>query len=111
MIWYDSMFVGTGCQSKLKMLKRQISHRAAHPPVYLITLPTADHRVLEIVPSALLLQKQYPADDLRIIGMACTRREAIGIVQQLVSESFRERGDADIEAYLREYGNRGRGTA
>ncbi len=111
MVWYDSMFLGTGCQSKFKMLKRRISHRAMHPPVYLITLPTGDHRVLEIIPSSQLLQKNYPTDDLRIIGMTYTRGEALGFVEKIISESFRKRGDAEIEAYLREFGNRGQGTA
>ncbi len=110
MIWYDPLFLGTGCQSKQKMLKRRISRRLEHPPVFLITLPTGSGGVLEIIPSAQLLQKHYPADDLRVIGMAYTRTEALFMVEHIISESFRARGDADIEAYLSSPDNRGQVT-
>ncbi len=106
MVWYDPMFLGTGCQSKLNMLKRRISRREVHTGVFLITLPTCDGRVLEIIPSALLVQDHYPADNLRIIGMAFSRNEAIGIAQEIISECYRECGKIDVEAYMDSYSGR-----
>jgi len=103
MIWYDHMFLGTGCQSKLKMLKHRISRQAPHAGVYLITLPTQEDTVLEIIPSALLLQEHYPTEDLRIVGMAFTRTEALCLIEKILSESFRTRGDVDIEAFMKDY--------
>ncbi len=108
MIWYEHLFLGTGCQSKQRMLRRRITGRKPHPNVFLITLPVAEHRVLEIVPSALLLQKTYPADHLRIVGMAFTRLEALALTQRIIAESFRFRGDADIEAFLRDRAEQGK---
>ncbi len=111
MIWYDPLFLGTGCQSKQKTLKRRISGRRAHTPVYLITLPTQSRLVLEIIPSTLLLQEHYPAGGLQIIGMAFTRSEALRIVERVISDSFKTRGDADIEAYMSDCGSRRQETA
>ncbi len=103
MFWYDSLFLGTGCQSKQKTLKRRISKCRPHPGVYLITLPTQEHECLEIIPSALPLQSEYPGDDLRIIGMALTRDEAVGLVEQIIQETYSRRGDLDVEAFMRDY--------
>ncbi len=79
--------------------------------VYLITLPTQNPLVLEIIPSALLLQKNYPAGNLCIIGMAFTHGEALRIAERIISESFKTRGDADIEAYMSDCGSRRQETA
>ncbi len=103
MIWYDPMFLGTGCQSKLKRLKHQISRKVPHVGVYLITLPTQEHTVLEIIPSAQLLQERYPTEELKIIGMAFTRNEALSLMQEILSESLQTRGDVDIDAFMSDY--------
>ncbi len=108
MTWDDHMFVGTGCQPNVKKLKRRISNRAPHEGVYLITLPTCGHRTLEIIPSAQLTQECYPTEDLRIIGMALTRSEALHLVEKIVSESYRTRGDMDIEAFMHNYNGQGK---
>ncbi len=104
MIWYDPLFVGAGCQSQFKSLRRRIAHRAVHRGVYLITLPTQEGMVLEIIPSA-LLQEHYPEKDLRIIGMASTRGEALSLVEQIIRDTFLVHGDTDVEAYLRSFGD------
>ncbi len=112
MIWYESLFLGTGCQSKQKTLQRRITKRRPHPWVFLVTLPTREHECLEIIPSAQLLQREYPADDLRIVGMALTRDEAVGLVEQIVRETYNSRGDLNVEAFMRDRaGNRGMETA
>ncbi len=104
MIWYDSLFLGTGCQSKQKTLRRRISKCRPHPGVYLITLPTQEHECLEIIPSALLLQPEYPGEDLRIIGMALTHDEAVELVERIIQETYAAREDLDVEAFMQNYG-------
>ncbi len=100
MIWNDPFYLGKNCIGNYKKLKRRISNRMVHPGVYLLTLPGGGWGVLEIIPSMLLLQDFYPADDLRIVGMAATRREAFSVAEQIVSETVRARGDADVAAFL-----------
>ncbi len=92
------------------MLKRRITEKKPHVCVFLITLPTAEHRVLEVFPSTLLLQEAYPSEDLRIIGMAFSRIEALLLTKQIIAESYRTRGDVDIEAYLKERSKQGKET-
>ncbi len=111
MIWYESLFLGTGCQSKQKSLKRRISKCRPHAGVFLLTLPTQEHECLEIIPSALLLQPEYPDEDLRIIGMALTHSEAVEIAERIIQETYSTRGDLDVEAFMHDYGkNRGMKT-
>lgn len=107
MIWDDHMFIGKRCRTRYKSLQRRISDGRAHPGVYLLVLPQSEHAVLEIIPSLLLLQKYYPGENLRIIGMGATRGEALSLAEQIIAASFTLRGDADIEAYMGQLQTRG----
>jgi len=100
MIWNDPFYLGKNCSKKYKMLKYRISNRMVHPGVYLLTFPQGEQGILEIIPSLLLLQEHYPTDSLRIVGMGATKKEAISIAEQIVSETVSARGDADITAYM-----------
>ncbi|MCD8300949.1 MAG: hypothetical protein LUC41_07255 [Clostridiales bacterium] len=100
MVWYGHMVLGRGLASKEKMIRYRISHRKAHVGVWLVILPRFEHQVLEIIPSTLLLQENYPLDDLTVIGMALTRKEAVDIAAELAAAAVIKRGDADVAAYL-----------
>lgn len=103
MIWYDHMFLGKKCHTKVNRLKYKISNRMAHQGVFLIVLPQSEHAVLEIIPSVLLLQKNYPTDDLKIVGMASTRSEAFLLVRDIIGEMYQTQGDFDISAFMQQY--------
>ncbi|MCC8029328.1 MAG: hypothetical protein LIO75_05990 [Lachnospiraceae bacterium] len=100
MIWNDPFYLGKNCFRTYKMVKRRITDGLIHPGVFLLTLPRDGHGVLEIVPSLLLLQDSYPTDSLRIVGMAATRREALSMVEQIVTDTVLARGDADVPAFM-----------
>ncbi len=100
MTWYDDLFLGPECRPRYKTIQYRIDHRMAHPGVYLVTLPTREGEVLEIIPSAQLLQKAYPTEDLFIIGMAFTHDDAVALIERIIAETFDMRGDVDVAAYL-----------
>lgn len=103
MIWYDHMFLGKKCRTRANRLKYRISHRMAHQGVFLIVLPRSEHAVLEIIPSVLLMQENYPTKDLKVVGMASTRNEALSLVEQIVGEMYRTRKDFDASAFMQQY--------
>ena len=104
MIWYDHIFLGKGCRKNAVRLKEKISRRQMHAGVYLIVLPENGHALLEIIPSMVLLQEYYPADSLRVIGMAATRREAFSLVEKILGEVYQNCGDLnETAAYLEQY--------
>lgn len=104
MVWYDHLYLGKGCsfRGKAARLKNQITQRKRHSTVWLITLPQSEHTLLEIVPSILLLQTNYPAEELVIIGMAATRREAFQLVEQIFGEVYVSCGNCDVAAFVNE---------
>ena len=67
--------------------------------VYLLALNSDSSSVLEIIPSSCFLQKNYPTDGLRIIGICGNRREAKEMCRSLIEEVWREQGDFDLASY------------
>jgi len=100
MIWDEHMWIGKRCRGRSKMLQYRISNGLAHPGVFLLVLPQSEHAVLEIIPSLLLLQKNYPDENLRVVGMAATRGEAFSLAEQIIAGAFKDCGNADVEAYM-----------
>ncbi|MCD8151564.1 MAG: hypothetical protein LUD71_00505 [Clostridiales bacterium] len=107
MIWCDHMYIGKQCRVGHKKMQDRITNGRVHPCVFLIALPQSEHAVLEIIPSMLLLQENYPRDGLRIAGMAATRQEALRLTEQMIAECFRVRQDADVSAYMEQLQTRG----
>ena len=50
----------------------------------------------------MLMQKVYPKDDLRIIGMGADRGEAMELMRQIIDEVYREQGHFDVAAFMDE---------
>lgn len=103
MIWYDRMLLGKRCRRKANQLKYQISNRLRHEKVYLLVLARRENALLDIIPSVYLLQKQYPTDDLHIIGMAATESEALDMVKELIGKVYVSGQDFDIYTYMQQY--------
>ncbi len=70
--------------------------------IYLLALPSNPENLLDIIPAKDLLQKGYPKETLRIIGLAKGKKEALALVTQIVDEVFQETGDVKLVDYLKE---------
>lgn len=99
MEWEKNLRVGTSVKNS-KRLKFQIIHRQIHPTVYLIACDRAAGGRLVILPSTILLQKEYPTEALYIVGMAGYKREAYEITASLIEDAYRVNQDYDVYRHL-----------
>ncbi len=95
MEWDKRLRIGASVKNS-KRLKFQIMHRQVHPMVYLIVCDRTEDGRLSILPSTVLLQKQYPDEALYVAGMAGSKREAMEITGSLLEEAYRENRDYDV---------------
>lgn len=101
MKWYQQLYVGDSIKHA-KRLKRKIEHNTITWDVFLITFASGDRNLLEILPATMLLQKNYPKDNLHIIGLARGQEEAFEVVRRVVEETYKQTGNVDIWNYLKE---------
>lgn len=95
MEWDKNLRIGASVRNS-KKLKFQIIHRQVHPTVYLIVCDRSSGGRLSILPSTVLLQKEYPNDFLYIVGMAGYKKEALEITASLLEDAYRDNNDYDV---------------
>ena len=58
MKWYEDLFVGESVTGKIKKIKWKIEHNAGMLHTYIITFPSNEENLLDIIPTRELLQKR-----------------------------------------------------
>ena len=81
-------------------IQKKLRENPLEADVYLITLAANEKEQLDIFHSKYLLQRYYGKHIPYVIGIARSKEEAVSVVEKLVSECVKERGDADLKAYL-----------
>lgn len=101
LVYYPRLYVSEGInREKLEKLKRDLSARPHKTGVYLLTLPGNASDQLDIYASKYLRQKYYDRHPLHVIGIAEDYEKAVGIVEQIVKDTWAARGDAVLREYL-----------
>lgn len=101
-LWYDRLYVGKRAQKKQKKLIWKIQHCAGLPGVYLLTMPSNEENVLDIIHAIYLKQPVYKRRELKIIGIAISYEEALCVLEQIVDEVYGQTKGMDIRSYLTE---------
>ncbi|MDY3917852.1 MAG: hypothetical protein SOZ59_02475 [Candidatus Limivivens sp.] len=101
--WYEPLYVGPEAAKKKEKLIKKINQNAGLMDVYVITM-AANHRDLfDILPTSCLKQPALYRNLPPVVGIACGREEAVGLVIQIVEETLQKTGGADVRSYLREH--------
>ncbi len=102
MKWYEDLFVGESVTGKIKKIKWKIEHNAGMLHTYIITFPSNEENLLDIIPTRELLQKR---DILRricnIIAVAGNYDEALLLACDIVKETYENTGKTDVKSYLK----------
>jgi hypothetical protein len=101
MKWYKDLYVGESIAEKSEKVKRKILRGALQVHIYVITLPSNQQNLLDIIPVREIQQKYYPKKDLYVIGLAKGREEAEQVAANLLSEVYFKTGGFDLLTYLK----------
>lgn len=98
MKFYKQLYVGESVKHPEK-IKWKLRFRAGTPEIYCIVLAHGTDQ-LEIVHSAIYLQKYYKKHIPYVIGIAASYKEALDIVVRITQEAVSTNGNGDLKAYL-----------
>lgn len=101
MKWYEKLYVGESIKGKEKKIKWKINHNAGLFSVYVISLASNPNNLLDIIHTTDLMQKGYPKKDIRIIGIAKGKEEAMELVKRIIQETYDYLGTTNVEKYLK----------
>ena len=101
MKWYKNLYLGEEIAPKARKIINKIKKNKPTIDVYVIALASNPMNQLDIIPSWELLQKGYPTEQIRVIGLAKGKKEALQLVTSLVDEVYQKTGDVKILDYLK----------
>ncbi len=100
MQFMGSLYVGESLSSAEYKIVEKVHRGKIVPNLYLISFSNNPDNMLDLIPQWEALQKGYPGKDLRVVGIAGGKKEAINLVQQIIAESLQETTNADVRPYL-----------
>ncbi len=102
MKFLQELYLGERVAPKVDQIVKKIMTDNVVPNVYLITMANHPDNMLELIPEWEVLQKGYPKEQLRVVGLADNKKDAIGLIQFIIEESMEKTGSADVREYLEE---------
>ncbi len=102
MRFLQALYLGEKVAPKVDQIVKKIKNDQAVLNLYLIVMASSPDNMLDLIPQKDILQKGYPREQIRIIGLAANKKEAIHLVQSILEESLAKNGSADIRTYLEE---------
>ena len=96
MQFMGSLYVGDSIASTEYKIVEKVHKGKIVPNLYLLVLTLNPDNMLEIIPEWEILQKGYPSQDLKVIGIANGKKEAISLVQSIITDSLNEMKTADV---------------
>ena len=101
MQFMGSLYVGESISSKEYEIVRKVHSSKLVPNLYLIAFSENQDNMLDLIPEWEALQKGYPKELLQVVGIANGKKEALKLVQLIISDSLKHTGRADVRGFLR----------
>lgn len=98
--WTSKLYIGKGIKKKKDRVIASINNREATCGVYCITFASHPDNLFDILNANELLFPHYTNTQTRIAGLAWGKEEAIGLVQDMLMEVYRETGKFDVRTYF-----------
>lgn len=99
--YHPSLYISDSIvPGKLDRIKKKLEKHPLQSSVFLVTEARNGVDLLDIFSGRLLAQSYYQKDPPLIIGITRTYEEALDLVEQIVQDCLRERGDCALKEYL-----------
>ena len=102
MKFLQELYLGEKVAPKVEQIVKKIKNDQEIPKLYLIVMSTHPDNMLDLIPQKDVLQKGYPKEQLRIVGLAEGKKEAFSLVQTIIEEVYSLTSSADVRTYLEE---------
>lgn len=101
MQFMGSLYVGEKLSSTEYKIVEKVHKGKVVMNLYLLVISENPDNMLDIIPEKEIMQKHYPKEGLKVVGIADGKKEAIELVQRIIQESLVETGSADIRGFLK----------
>lgn len=100
MLWSEKLYLGAGAEKHYRRIKWKIMHNIAQTDIFLLILPLKYEQHLQLVHSTMFLQKNWPKNDICVVGIVRGRQEGLDLIQQITSEMYEQTGVIDYYGFF-----------
>ncbi len=98
--WATKLYIGDKMKKKKDQVIASINNREATFHVYCIAFASQPSNLFDIMDANELLFPHYKKTEIRIVGLARGKEEALTLVQQMLLEVYQETGAFNVRAYF-----------
>lgn len=100
-IFRPNLYLGESIRAeKVEKIKKKLEKSPMFSGVFVIALSRNSSDQLEIYDAKQLVWPYYQKNPPYVIGIAKNRGEAVALIEQIVEECLRHRGDCALKEYL-----------
>ncbi len=100
-VFHKYLYTGESItEKKLDKIKKRLEKKPLLSNEYLIVPASNPNDQLDIFNAKQLAQPYYKKQSFLVIGIAANYTEALQIIEQIVQECLKERGDCKLREYL-----------
>ena len=97
--WKKDLYLGKGAEPDKWKIIRGIRRRKLQFGVYVIVLAVNGRDIFDVIPAFMLSENSYKGRDIRVLGIAVGKSEAIELAGQMILDALNS-GTKDIRGYF-----------
>lgn len=99
-LWTSRLYLGDKLKKKKDKVIASMNNREAVFGVYCISFASQPSNLFDIIEANELLFPHYVRSEVRIVGLAYGKSEAIDLVCDMLMEVYKKTGDFDVRTYF-----------
>lgn len=100
-VWSEKLYIGEQAEKNVKKVQKKLGNGKLVPGYFLITKPSNESNLFDILPSAELLFPHYKRQELLVYGLAKGKNEAEELVVSMLEDVYRETDGLYCKEYFK----------
>ena len=100
MIWAENLYVSDTAKKRREKIIRKANQNSGLLHVYFITLASNGSDLFDIFDASYLKQPSFYKQDLKVVGIATDKSEAIHLVKEIVHDMYCKTGEFQTSNYF-----------
>lgn len=100
-VWSEKLYIGEQAEKNHKKVQKKLESGKLVPGFFLITKPSNESNLFDILPAAELLFPYYKRQELLVYGLAKGKAEAEELVVSMLEDVYRETDGLCCKEYFK----------
>ncbi len=100
-VWSKKLYIGEQAEKNYRKVQKKLENGKLVPDFFLITKPSNEKNLFDILPAAELLFPYYKRQELLVYGLAKGKTEAEELVVSMLEDVYRETDGLSCEEYFK----------